>query len=153
MLMLTARGSLSARVAGLDAGADDYLSKPFAIEELLARMRALARRPAAALDPVLKVTDLSLDPASRLVSRAGAVISLTAREFALLEYLLRTFRRVVTRAQIIEHVWDDNFEPVGNVVDVLVGRVRRKVDRAGMTPLIHTVRGVGYRFVAEPPAS
>jgi two-component system copper resistance phosphate regulon response regulator CusR len=152
ILMLTARGSLSARVAGLDAGADDYLSKPFAIEELLARMRALFRRPASALDPVLTVNDLALDPATRTVTRAGAPIALTAREFALLEYLLRTFRRVVTRAQIIEHVWDDNFDPVGNVVDVLVGRVRRKVDRAGMTPLIHTVRGVGYLLSDQKPA-
>ena len=152
ILMLTARGSLSARVAGLDAGADDYLAKPFAIEELLARMRALARRPADALDPVLKALDLTLDPASRTVTRAGVPIALTAREFALLEYLLRTFRRVVTRVQILEHVWDDNFDPVGNVVDVLVGRVRRKVDRAGMTPLIHTVRGVGYVLSDQAPA-
>ena len=152
ILMLTARGSLSARVAGLDVGADDYLSKPFAIEELLARMRALARRPTDALDPVLKVNDLALDPSSRTVTRAGSAIALTAREFALLEYLLRTFRRVVSRAQILEHVWDDNFDPVGNVVDVLVGRVRRKVDRVGMTPLIHTVRGVGYLLSDQAPA-
>ena len=151
ILMLTARGWLSARVAGLDAGADDYLSKPFAIEELLARMRALARRPAEALNPVLRVNDLALDPATRSVTRAGKGIALTAREFALLEYLLRTFPRVVTRAQIIEHVWDDNFDPVGNVVDVLIGRVRRKVDRAGMTPLIHTVRGVGYLLSDQLP--
>jgi two-component system copper resistance phosphate regulon response regulator CusR len=151
ILMLTARGSLSARVAGLDAGADDYLAKPFALEELLARMRALARRPAAALDPVLTVQDLALDPATRTVTRAGAPVALTAREFALLEYLLRTGRRVVTRAQILEHVWDDNFDPVGNVVDVLVGRVRRKVDRAGLTPLIHTVRGVGYILSDQAP--
>ncbi len=151
ILMLTARGSLSARVAGLDAGADDYLAKPFALEELLARMRALARRPAAALDPVLTVQDLALDPATRTVTRAGTPVALTAREFALLEYMLRTGRRVVTRAQILEHVWDDNFDPVGNVVDVLVGRVRRKVDRAGLTPLIHTVRGVGYILSDQAP--
>jgi DNA-binding response OmpR family regulator len=115
-------------------------------------MRALARRPASALDPVLKMSDLALNPATRTVTRAGAGIALTAREFALLEYLLRTFPRVVTRAQIIEHVWDDNFEPVGNVVDVLIGRVRRKVDRSGMTPLIHTVRGVGYLLSDQLPA-
>lgn len=151
ILMLTARGALSARVAGLDAGADDYLSKPFAIEELLARLRALARRPAAALAPVLRMDDLALDPAARTVTRRGRVIALTAREFALLEYLLRTPRRVVTRSQIIEHVWDDNFDPVGNAVDVLVGRVRRKVDLPRMTPLIHTVRGVGYLFSDQRP--
>lgn len=152
ILMLTARSGLSARVAGLDAGADDYLSKPFAIEELLARMRALARRPAAALAPVLRMDDLALDSATRVVTRAGKAIALTAREFALLEYLLRTPRRVVTRTQIIEHVWDDNFDPVGNAVDVLLGRVRRKVDRTDLTPLIHTVRGVGYLLSDEVPA-
>ena len=152
ILMLTARSALSARVAGLDAGADDYLSKPFAIEELLARMRALARRPSAALAPVLRMDDLALDPATRTVTRADKALALTAREFALLEYLLRTPRRVVTRGQIIEHVWDDNFDPVGNAVDVLVGRVRRKVDRSHMTPLIHTVRGVGYILSDQAPA-
>lgn len=151
ILMLTARGALSARVAGLDAGADDYLSKPFAIEELLARLRALSRRPTAALAPVLRMDDLALDPAARSVTRRGRVIALTAREFALLEYLLRTPRRVVTRSQIIEHVWDDNFDPVGNAVDVLVGRVRRKVDLPRMTPLIHTVRGVGYLLSDQRP--
>lgn len=153
ILMLTARGTLGARVAGLDAGADDYLAKPFAVEELLARMRALARRPAGALAPVLRLDSLALDPATRIVSRAGRSMSLTAREFALLEYLLRTPRRVVTRAQIIEHVWDDNFDPVGNAVDVLVGRVRRKVDRADLTPLIHTVRGVGYLLSDQAPSA
>lgn len=152
ILMLTARSGLSARVAGLDTGADDYLSKPFAIEELLARMRALARRPAAALAPVLRMDDLALDSATRVVTRAGKTIALTAREFALLEYLLRTPRRVVTRTQIIEHVWDDNFDPVGNAVDVLVGRVRRKVDRTNLAPLIHTVRGVGYVLSDQRPA-
>jgi DNA-binding response OmpR family regulator len=151
ILMLTARSALGSRVAGLDAGADDYLSKPFAVEELLARLRALARRPAAAVAPVLRMDSLALDPASRVVSRGGKAMALTAREFALLEYLLRTPRRVVTRAQIIEHVWDDNFDPVGNAVDVLVGRVRRKVDGAGMTPLIHTVRGVGYLLSEQGP--
>ncbi len=144
ILLLTARGALSARVAGLDAGADDYLIKPFAIEELLARIRALIRRPAVALAPVLRLLDLELDPAARTVRRGAEPIVLTSREFALLHYLLRSHRRVVTRAQILEHVWDDNFDPVGNAVDVLLGRVRRKVDRAGSAPLIHTVRGVGY---------
>jgi DNA-binding response OmpR family regulator len=152
ILMLTARGALSARVAGLDAGADDYLTKPFAIEEVLARMRALARRPAVALTPVLALDDLELDPAARTARRAGRALSLTAREFGFLHYLLRVRDRVVSRSQILEHVWDDNFEPVGNVVDVLVGRVRRKVDRPGQRPLIHTVRGAGYVISDRRPA-
>lgn len=152
ILMLTARGALSARVAGLDAGADDYLTKPFAIEELLARMRALARRPAVALAPVLTLDDLELDPASRAVRRGGKPVALTTREFALLDYLLRNAGRAVSRGQILAHVWDDNFDPVGNVVDVLVGRVRRKVDGPGRRPLIHTIRGAGYLASDRRPA-
>jgi len=144
VLALTARHAVNDRVRGLDAGADDYLAKPFAVNELLARLRALARRPAASLEPVLRLADLELDPSTRSVSRAGAAIEITAREYALLEYLLRNARRVVTRAQILAHVWDDNFEPVANAVDVLVGRVRRKVDGDGAAPLLHTVRGAGY---------
>jgi len=144
ILMLTARGAISSRVEGLDAGADDYLTKPFALEELLARMRALVRRPVMAVSTLLRLADLELDPASRTVRRAGAPVSLTTREFALLHYLLRRPGVVVTRAQILAHVWDDNFDPVGNAVDVLVGRVRRKVDPPGSRPLIHTVRGAGY---------
>lgn len=144
VLMLTARGGLSDRVTGLDAGADDYLGKPFAIEELLARLRALARRPPSPLDVNLRLADLELDGATRTARRAGLPIRLTAREYALLEYLLRNRGRVVSRAQILEHVWDDNFDPVGNAVDVLVGRVRRKIDRADLAPLMHTVVGMGY---------
>jgi DNA-binding response OmpR family regulator len=149
ILMLTARAGLGDRVAGLDAGADDYLGKPFAVEELLARLRALARRPQASLGVALRALDLEVDAASHAAQRGGRAIKLTAREFALLEYLMRNQGRIVTRGQILEHVWDDNFDPVGNVVDVLVGRLRRKVDRPGMTPLIHTARGVGYRLSAE----
>ena len=149
--MLTARDALDDRVHGLDAGADDYLTKPFAVDELLARLRALARRPPAAHDVVLRYADVELNPASRIVSRAGRAIRLTAREFALLEYLLRTPERVLRRGQILEHVWDDNFDPVANAVDVLVGRVRRKLDPEGTSPLIHTLRGAGYMFALHPP--
>jgi two-component system copper resistance phosphate regulon response regulator CusR len=151
VLVLTARNAVDDRVRGLDAGADDYLAKPFDVAELLARLRALARRPAVTLDPVLSIADLTLDPAGRRAERASTPLLLTAREYALLEYLMRHPRRVMTRAQILAHVWDDNFDPVANAVDVLLGRVRRKVDREGLTPLIHTVRGVGYVVSDRPP--
>lgn len=151
ILMLTAQGAVSSRVAGLDAGADDYLTKPFAIEELLARLRALIRRPAIAMAPVARLADLELDPASRTVRRSGRPVSLTAREFALLHYLMRRPGMVVTRSQILEHVWDDNFDPVGNVVDVLVGRLRRKLNLPASVPLLHTVRGAGYVLAERRP--
>ena len=144
VLMLTARNAVNDRVRGLDAGADDYLAKPFAVSELLARLRALSRRPSVTLEPLLRVADLTLDPATHEIKRAGSKIVLTAREFSLLEYLMRNPRRVLTRAHILAHVWDDNFDPVANAVDVLVGRVRRKIDRPGLAPLMHTVRGSGY---------
>ena len=151
ILMLTARDALPDRILGLDAGADDYLAKPFAIGELLARLRALARRPVTALEPELRFADLTLDSASRIARRGECRLRLTQREFALLEHLLRHARRVQTRGQILEHVWDDNFDPVGNVVEVLIARLRRKVDHDGATPLIHTVRGVGYVLTDLPP--
>jgi DNA-binding response OmpR family regulator len=151
LLMLTARDALRDRVQGLDAGADDYLTKPFEVEELLARLRALARRPPAAQDVVLRYDDVQLDPASRTVTRAGRTLRLTSREFALLEYLIRTPERVLSRGQILDHVWDDNFDPVANAVDVLVGRVRRKLDPDGSAPLIHTLRGQGYLFSHRSP--
>ncbi|WP_309672124.1 response regulator transcription factor [Gemmatimonas sp.] len=144
VLVLTARNAVNDRVRGLDAGADDYLAKPFAVSELLARLRALARRPAAALEPVLRLADLALDSATRQATRAGEPLVLTPREVALLEYLLRNARRVVSRSQILDHVWDDNFDPVANAIDVLVGRLRRKIDGDGLLPLLHTVRGSGY---------
>ena len=152
ILLLTARSSLQDRVTGLDAGADDYLPKPFAIEELLARLRALARRPTAALPVVLTLADLEVDTGAQTVRRAGRRLRLTQREYALLEYFLRNPGRILTRAQILEHVWDDNFDPVANAVDVLVGRVRRKVDQPGMRPLIHTTRGAGYRLSDQDPS-
>ena len=118
--------------------------KPFAIEELLARLRALVRRPPSTFAPQLTIADLVLDPNTRTVVRANQPIRLTAREYGLLEYLMRNPHRVVSRAQILEHVWDDNFDPVANAVDVLVGRVRRKISVPDTAPLIRTVRGGGY---------
>ena len=152
ILILTARAAVADRVRGLDAGADDYLAKPFAIEELLARLRALARRPGTALDVTLRFADLELDTQSRTPRRAARTIDLSHRELALLEYLLRNPNRVVSRAQILAHVWDDNFDPVGNVVDVLVGRLRRKIGSADDLPLIHTVRGRGYILAEREPS-
>jgi DNA-binding response OmpR family regulator len=151
VLVLTARNAVNDRVRGLDAGADDYLAKPFAVNELRARLRALARRPVLAHHPVLRLVDLELEVASRSASRGGTPIVLTAREYALLEYLLRNARRVVSRSQIIAHVWDDNFDPVANAVDVLIGRLRRKIDLEGQPQLLHTIRGAGYVLTDRPP--
>ena len=151
ILMLTARQALGDRVRGLDAGADDYLGKPFAVEELLARLRALARRPPSSLEPTLRLADLEMNTATHVAQRNGRRITLTAREFALLEYLLRNAGRVISRGQILQHVWDDNFDPVGNVVDVLIGRLRRKVDGDTEQKLIHTIRGVGYQMSDQTP--
>ena len=144
VLLLTARDSVSDRVRGLDFGADDYLVKPFAFEELLARVRALLRRDASS-DPVsLRAGDLVLDLKQRTVTRAGRRLSLTAREFAVLACLLRHTDEVVTRTRLAEQVWDENFDPFSNVLEVTVYHVREKVDRGFSPPLIHTIRGVGY---------
>ncbi len=146
ILMLTARGEVEQRVQGLDAGADDYLVKPFAFAELLARLRALLRRPGPTLSAKLQAGDLTLDPATRRVERAGKPIDLTPREFALLELFLRHPGQVLSRTQIAEHVWNFSFYNESNIVDVYVRYLRRKVDEGFETKLLQTVRGVGYRL-------
>jgi DNA-binding response OmpR family regulator len=149
ILMLTAVSGVDERVAGLDAGADDYLPKPFHFSELLARVRALLRR-GPTLDPsVLRVADLAIDTRSRRVERNGRVIELTTKEYTLLAYLVRRQGQVVTRSDIIDHVWDDNFDPLSNVIEVYVQRLRRKVDDGHEEKLIHTRRGAGYVLAAD----
>ena len=152
ILLLTARDAVADRVAGLDAGADDYLVKPFAFAELLARLRALARRPAEALDAVLTSGDLRLDPATHKAWRAGREVALSSKEFRLLELLLRNRGRVLTRAMIAEHVWGYDFLNETNVIDVHIRALRRKLDDPYPGGLIETVRGVGYRLVELNPA-
>jgi len=151
VLMLTARDSVEDKVRGLDAGADDYLPKPFAFEELLARVRALLRRQSESKTPTLKIADLELDPMSRQVTRSGKPIRLTTKEYALLEYLLRNPKKVLSRTLIGEHVWDMNFDPESNVIDVYVSHLRTKVDKGFEPPLIHTLRGQGYILSDEAP--
>lgn len=148
-LMLTARDTIDNRVEGLDAGADDYLVKPFAFPELLARIRALLRRPPLQTGNVLQVGDLILDRATREVRRDSRLIDLSPREFAVLEYLMHHPNQVLTRTQIGEHVWNFDFYNESNVVDVYIGYLRRKLENTDELPLIHTVRGVGYRISAE----
>jgi DNA-binding response OmpR family regulator len=150
VLLLTARDAVADKVAGLDLGADDYLTKPFAFDEFLARVRALLRRQAGQAAPALRLEDLTLDPATRGVSRGSRSIGLTTREFALLEYFLRNAGRVLTRPMIAEHVWGVDFDRESNVIDVYVGYLRRKIDGPGERPLLHTVRGAGYALRAEP---
>jgi two-component system, OmpR family, copper resistance phosphate regulon response regulator CusR len=151
VLMLTARDTVEDKVRGLDAGADDYLGKPFAFEELLARVRALLRRRSESKSPVLKMADLELDPMSRRVNRSGKPIRLTTKEYALLEYLMRNPNKVLSRTLIGEHVWDMNFDPESNVIDVYVSHLRSKVDKGFDPPLIHTLRGQGYIISDEQP--
>ena len=152
VLMLTARDAVRDRVAGLDAGADDYLTKPFSLAELLARLRALIRRGATERPSVLRVGDLSVDPAARSVSRDGHAIELTAKEYALLEFFMRHPGEVLTRTRLIEHVWDFAYEGDSNVVDVYVRYLRNKVDRPFGRDSIETVRGSGYRLRSGPAA-
>jgi heavy metal response regulator len=144
VLMLTARDSVEDRVRGLDAGADDYLVKPFAFEELLARVRALLRRQSDSKTPTLQLADLELDPITRMVTRGGKPIRLTTKEYALLEYLLRNPNKVLSRTLIGEHVWDMNFDPESNVIDVYISHLRNKIDKGHDIPLLHTMRGQGY---------
>lgn len=148
ILFLTARDGIADRVAGLDLGAEDYLVKPFAFPELLARVRALLRRGPAST-PVLTVADLELDPAARKVLRAGTEISLTGKEFALLEYLMRNAGRVVTKTMIADHVWNFDLEAESNFIEVFIYALRKKIDKPFDVPLIHTVRGSGYRIDAS----
>ena len=151
ILMLTARDAIADRIAGLDTGADDYLTKPFDFGELLARLRALLRRPEALQPAQMKIGDLEIDSLAHSVTRAGVPISLTSKEYALLELLTRHAGQVVSRADIVAHVWDDNHDPFTNAVEVYVNRLRGKIDREPWRPLIHTRRGAGYIVAEVPP--
>jgi len=144
ILMLTAKDTLEDKVSGLSEGADDYLTKPFSFEELLARVRALMRRDKDYKTGLLTAGDLRLDPSRRSVQRGGKTIELTGKEYGLLEYLLRNKGRIVTQSQIIEHVWDRNYEGTSNIVNVYLNRLREKIDRGFEKPLIKTVRGIGF---------
>jgi two-component system copper resistance phosphate regulon response regulator CusR len=152
ILMLTARGTVDDRVAGLDCGADDYMTKPFDFKELLARIRALMRRAEVFRPPVLRVADLTINTASHQVARGGRRVNLTAKEYALLEYLVSKEGCVVGREQIAQHVWDENFDPLSNVIDVYIKRLRAKLDSASERRLIHTRRGEGYVLAPRPNA-
>jgi len=148
ILMLTAKDSVEDRVAGLRIGADDYLTKPFAFDELLARIDALARRQSLDRSPVLRVDDLTLDPLTHKVRRADRPIELTNKEYALLAFLMRRPGQVLTRTQIAEQIWDMDFDNESNVIDVYIRYLRKKIDADGARPLIHTVRGAGYTMKA-----
>jgi two-component system OmpR family response regulator len=152
VLILSTLGEVDDRVEGLRAGADDYLTKPFAFSELLARLEALSRRATAAVDndPVLRVADLELDLLARVAKRAGRVIELQPREFRLLEYLMRHAGQVVTRTMLLERVWEYHFDPQTNVIDVHVSRLRGKIDKGFDKALLHTVRGAGYMINETP---
>jgi DNA-binding response OmpR family regulator len=151
ILMLTARDTIDDRVAGLDAGADDYLIKPFAFRELLARVRALLRRDGLTRDPLLQLGELEIDTVGHTVRRAGRSVELTSKEYAVLEFLARHPNQVLTRTQIAEHVWDYDFVAMSNVVDVYIGYLRRKLDDQGSCRLLQTVRGIGYKLKAAAP--
>ncbi|MBL8980819.1 MAG: response regulator transcription factor, partial [Gemmatimonadetes bacterium] len=146
IVMATARDAIEDRISGLDLGADDYLVKPYALGELAARLRAVLRRPDPLVPVALTVGDLTLDTATRVATRGAREIPLTAKEFLVLEYLMRHAGEVVTRERISAHAWDDNYDPASNVIDVYIGRLRRKVDAPGEPPFLHTMRGAGYRL-------
>lgn len=148
ILMLTAKGQIDEKIAGLNAGADDYLTKPFSFEELLARMRALSRRPKQLLQSVLEYQTLSLDTSSYTVTRSGRPISLSSKEFALLEYLMRNQKKILTKDQIIRHVWDYDADILPNTIEVYIRNLRKKIDEPfpKEKPVIHTVRGFGYKL-------
>ena len=148
VIMLTARDTVQDRITGLDIGADDYLTKPFAVTELLARLRALMRRGHVVRPGTIQIADLLLDTRAQRATRAERELELTSKEYALLEYLAREQGRVVSRAEIAEHVWDENFDPLTNLIDVHINRLRRKVDNGFSTKLIHTRRGAGYMLAA-----
>ena len=149
IVMLTARDSVQDRITGLDTGADDYLTKPFEVSELLARLRALLRRGHVIRPATITIADLVIDTRAHRVTREGRNIELTAKEYALLEYMARERGRVLTRAEIAEHVWDENFDPLSNLIDVNINRLRRKIDGDSAKPLLHTRRGVGYVLETE----
>lgn len=151
VMMLTARDAVADRITGLDSGADDYLTKPFDFGEFLARLRALLRRPETLQPAVITVGDLELDVLVHGVTRGGVPIALTAKEFALLELLARRARTIVSRADIVAHVWDDNHDSFTNAVEVYINRLRGKIDVAPWTPLLHTKRGAGYILTDSPP--
>ncbi len=148
IIMLTARDAVQDRVTGLDTGADDYLTKPFEVAELLARLRALLRRGHVVPPATICIADLVLNTRAQRATRSGRELALTTKEYALLEYLAREQERVVSRAEIAEHVWDENFDPLSNLIDVHINRLRRKVDDGFSVPLIHTRRGAGYMLAS-----
>ena len=152
IIMLTARDEVGDRVHGLDTGADDYLTKPFQVSELLARLRALMRRGTTLRPAVIQVGNLEIDSSAQIVKRSGKIITLTAREYALLEYLARNVDRVVGRSELTEHVWDERYDPYSNVIDVHINHLRRKIDHNSDQPLIHTRRGSGYILSTIAPA-
>jgi two-component system, OmpR family, copper resistance phosphate regulon response regulator CusR len=147
IIMLTARDGVHDRINGLDSGADDYLTKPFAVAELLARLRALLRRGHAVRAETINIADLLIDTRARRAVRGGKELSLTAKEYALLEYLAREQGRVINRSELAEHVWDEHFDPISNLIDVHINRLRSKID-SGCAPLIHTRRGAGYMLAS-----
>ncbi len=154
ILMLTARDSVDDKISGLDAGADDYLAKPFELSELLARLRALLRRGGVTVSPLLQIGELSIDTRSHRVTVAGRAMPLTTKEYSMLEYMARNSGRIVTREEIAEHVWNEEYDPFTNLIEVYINRLRRQLEKVTDAKLIHTVRGAGYLLDVEaPPAT